>query len=662
MLTYSIARTEPELQRLMSALESAPIYGFDVETYGPSTRWRGKSRPIPTEQRLVGFSVSVGDEAWYVPVRHAGQNAAELGRSVDAPGWAALYARCMRPRSTCQQRAWAFNLGFELQAATNEGFEYNALLPSWCDAAIAAWLAWGLTRPGLKGLASSRYQEHFPSYKETFGPDCDLRTKTAEEVAGYACKDPWLTVRVGEEALADIEKHGLLDHFRNIDMPQVEIARGMSARGVRVDPSKLEPLRVRMVADCDRLREDFAAATRCAVQVPVKVSKETGEFYKSGKPKMARVIELQPQQLSASVSSDSQVSRWLYDELKLWPSGGLSRNDKGLFPVDRETIEPFMLLDGKAGELARMRLEFQRKSKLVGTYLDMLLELPGQYADGKLHPSFHVDGTRTQRYSSSAPNFQNMPARSEESIAIRDAIRPEPGNVLVVYDLSQIELRILAHLSGAEALCRAYAFGDDVHADTLARVREVWPEATRTDSKIGNFSVCYNISAVSLAVKMRCSVDRAEQMIDAFHATYPEVRDVYQRKATAYLVKHGAMRTIDGFRRPLDNRPRRNKHGKTEVSFGEKNRANNLGIQGSAGGMIKIAMVSLLRKWVADGTYLSSRWIVGQVHDELIAECHADLAEETCVQVRDALCNAMPLRVPVEAEGGYGATWAEAKG
>lgn len=644
--------------------------GFDVETSGPSIKWRGKSRPDSFRASLTGFSVSTGDDSWYVPVRHADK--VTFGTLPNVGLGAALnFCEALFCEAERGLQLVAFNLGYELQVLRNEGVTLSPYSDHLNDASVTCWLAgWGTSRK-LKDLANERYGFDLPDFAKAFGKDAQSCDVSIADMAAYAAKDPWLTCRLHDDAMRVLEQHDLVKHYRDIDMPCVEILRGMKARGQARDREKLEAQRARLLAEMEQLLADFRTKSTTTVMWPTKVRRATGEFFKNGNPKFAVETEDQPVVSGADVSNDHHVSRWLYDELKLWPTTEpdryrtgktkeRARNGVGNYPCDKETLRLYTLLPGLGGELARMRLEYQARAKLVSTYLDVLIELPEQYADGRVHADYNLTGTVTQRFSSSGPNMQNLPSRSDDGKAMRDALVAAPGKVIVVRDYSQIELRIVAHLSRDPNMCSSYVFCEDNHAKTLVKMRTNYPEATRTDSKITNFSTIYRISAEALAVKMRCTVEQAQASIDAFYETFGKVHD-YHTAALAYAEKYGHARTLDGYKRFLEP-PRKNKWGKVELTWPTQNEAINTPVQGSAAGMIKIAMVKLHKRWVAKGWLGVKAWIVSQVHDELGSEVDEDIADEAGEDMTWAMETALQLRVPVVAEGGCGLTLAAAKG
>lgn len=656
----SIVRTHAELKTLWTRLKAEPQAGWDFETAGPNIKWRGKSRPDIMAHRPVG--VSVGGKTWsaYIPIAHTDENCpllavkaflqVMLDEAYSRPGW-----------------LWAHNLGYELQMSRHLGLNYHSSSRHLRCSAISSWLAGYGNKPALKKCAREILGiDDAVDFAKTFGKDVDLRALPATDVAPYACKDVPLTLLLAERSMDAVRERELEEHFINIDMPVVEISRDMTDFGAITDIPALEALRTQRRLECEQLAAEFAAATEAVVKVklrqPVPVLDEAGNavVFKSGKREGQVKTKLDdvlvPVKRGALIGNDREVSRWMYEVLKLWPSKGLERNGNDMFPVAKEQLEHFQELaaaeriPAQAGKLAEMVLEWRRRDKLCSTYLDVLIDQPGMWSDGKLHPSFHVDGTKTQRFSSSQPNWQNLPAHSDDAKAIAGAIQAPPGWTFIIYDYSQLELRLLAHLSQDEAFIEAYTWGDDVHAETLAAIRKLgWAAAERRDAKVVNFSTAYDISPESLAVKMKSTLKQAEASIEGFFLAHPGVSK-YHAQAIRFGEQKGYVRTIDGYRFYPDGAPYKNKR-----------KFINYPIQGSAGGLAKKAQIALHDRWLAEGLYGEQVRFAGQIHDSIIACSREDIAGRIAEDMVELMCNQFKLRVPIEVEGGIGRTWKEAK-
>lgn len=636
--------------------------GLDFESFGTTIRWRGKSRPNPLTHRIAGVGVYAEGQTWYVSVRHLGDNCPLLAVKVwlgDLFDW-----------GRTSQRLWFWNLAYELQICRNEGVDYGDFSDDFNDGMVSGWLAgWG-RQLKLKQTTERIFPSlaPLPDFAQTFGKDADMSQFAAEQVAPYGAKDPWLTCLLADASMAEVARRDLARHYRDIDMPMVEPLRDQQEFGVGVDRPALEALRVRKRAEAVAHAEMFKARTTTRVKLSAKVPEVVlGDdglpvIFKSGKRKgeaktrlVERLIEVEA---GADVASDAQVARWMYEELKLWPTKGLKPGKNGKLPVDRETIERFVTLGNPvATEMVDLVLGYRRADKLCSTYLDVCIEQPEQWGDNRLHPSYHLTGTDTQRLSSSGPSFQNIPVHSEDAKTVAAALLAPTGWKYVIYDMSQIEMRIMAHASKDPALLSAYAWGDDVHARTLAEVRKTFSEAERVTAKITNFSTIYRIGAQSLAVKIKSDEATAQRFIDAFYAAHVGIAP-YHAKVIRFLAKHGYAPTLDGFRRYLDGSLSSRTN---EPRWGECNKAISTSIQGSAGGIIKIAQRNLHRRWVKAGEYRKRVRFAGQIHDSLLACATDAFAERAAKDMEYEMVNAVKLIVPLEASGAVGQSWADCK-
>lgn len=629
--------------------------GFDTEFSGPEVRWKDRTWLDWYSCELTGFSIADANDNWYVPVRHVG--------GTNVPIISALeFLQDLIDLARDGRRVWAHNLKVELQILKNEGL----LVPGvggWADSMVAAWLAgWGANHASLKlkKLAEARGFGSGATFAEVAAKR-QARDIPVEEIAAYAGRDAFLTLQLGEQAYQDLGTHSLRNHFHEIDMPLVEIIRSIEEWGTTVDHVRIREQMDRLQSEADRLVEDFAFLSMTSVALPVRERVPSGEFYKNGNPKLHTVETLKQFELGCKISNDHQVSRWLYDELRLWPTDGLRVNGANHWPTDKETLEKFTTIDGLGGTLARMRLDWAWRDKLCKTYLKPLLELPPQYADGLLHTSLNLTGTETQRFSSSNPNLQNVPSRTEEGRMIRAALRARTGWTFIIYDYSQIELRIMAHLSRDPEMVACYLLDIDIHAGTLETMRKTWAAAERVNAKTTNFSTIYRISAASLAVKMHVTIREAEIAIEAFYRRFDHVRD-YHDAAIGYAAAHGFARTLDGFKRFLDTTPKWDYRSKSRgLAWSVANEAINTPIQGSAAGICKVAMIKLWRRWTAMGVYGTRVNLAGQEHDAIIAEAREDFALEADAHMKLDMESAAVLRVPLIADGGRGPSWAEAK-
>jgi DNA polymerase-1 len=635
----TIVTSADQLTAFYAAVDAhtGPWIGWDTETAGPSIVWRKKSRPDPYRARLVAASASTGTDSWYFPREWALQ---ALPRLFDY--------------KQLRGKLVAHNLKFDLQILCNEGIGYGESSEGLNDSMVAAWLCgWGAGHKSLalKNLAAKAKLRTLGTFEDVAKGRSAYEIPT-EELAPYAMRDAELCVELMQRAWPRLEKFQLVDHYAQVDMPLVEILRAMEAHGMSVDIPALGRLRAEWSTKCDAMAARFRNLTTITLQMPAREKVATGEFFKNGKPKYKSIDVMRATEAAADITNTHTISRWLYDEMKLWPTAGLERGANGCWPVDKETLERHAQLPGLAGELAQLRLDHVRLDKLVGTYIDALCGLPPQYADGRLHAAFHLCGTETQRLSSSGPNLQNMPSHTEEGKRIRAALQAGPGKVITVHDYSQIELRLAAHFSRDPEMVSCYAVDEDIHAGTLAAMRKLWPGAERVHAKVTNFSSLYNISPRNLAVKMRATEEQAAASIEAFFARFAKLRN-YHEAAERFGREHGYAQTLGGYKRFIDP---------ASASWQVRNILINTPIQGSAAELAKRSMIALWRRWRDLGIWGQGAMVVAQEHDSIVCEVNAAWESQALHDVKTVMEGVWPtLRVPLVADGSAGANWSEAK-
>ncbi|MBR1878977.1 MAG: DNA polymerase I [Paludibacteraceae bacterium] len=427
------------------------------------------------------------------------------------------------------------------------------------------------------------------------------------EVAYNPYKEPdWAALK------ADADLWNL---YNEVELPLVPVLREMEAAGVRVDVAKLHEAEI-------TLSEELAALEQQVFAV-------AGETF--------------------NVNSPRQVGELLFDHLRLDPKAKKSKTGQ------YTTSEEVLLGVKDKHPVVGLILEYRELKKLVSTYI---AALPGYISpvDGKIHTTYNQTVTATGRLSSSNPNLQNLPIRSERGRFIREAVIPDPGCRFLSADYSQIELRLLAHLSQDEHLLRAFRSGEDIHAATAARIfgvpiNEVTKDQRRR-AKTANFGIIYGISAFGLAQQLDCPRAEAKQLIDDYFAAFPGVITYIERQKELARQK-GYAETLFGRKRYL---PDILSHNATVRSFAERN-AVNAPIQGTAADIIKMAMVAIHRRLQEEG--LKAQMIM-QVHDELnfnVPEAEVERVREIVV---DEMQNAVHLSVPLIAECGVGGNWLEA--
>lgn len=405
--------------------------------------------------------------------------------------------------------------------------------------------------------------------------------------------------------------------FDGIEMPLVPVLAKMERAGMLVDPDRLHSLSeglATQITEVERSIRDLAG----------------DETFNIGSP--------------------MQLSHVLFDVMGL-PTKGLKKTKRGYYSTNAKVLSDL----ARDHEIVRLILDWREKSKIKSTYLDTLGPL--RRGDGRVHTTYNQTITATGRLSSSDPNLQNIPTRSELGRTVKTAFSAGEGSVFLAVDYSQIELRLLAHLSGDEHLVRAFNEGEDFHAETAARVfgvpvSEVTPDL-RSRAKAVNFGIVYGQQAYGLSQSLHISMAEARDMIDRYYEAYPGVR-TFLDNVVARAKQTGYAETMYGRRRHIPELKAKNPQLR---GFGERT-AMNHPMQGTAADIIKIAMARVSRRLEEEGF---AAHMILQVHDELDFECPIDEVERLTTMVRDVMEHVVDLRVPLIAEASIGITWADAK-
>lgn len=405
--------------------------------------------------------------------------------------------------------------------------------------------------------------------------------------------------------------------FDGIEMPLVPVLAKMERAGMLVDPDRLHSLSeglATQITEVERSIRDLAG----------------DETFNIGSP--------------------MQLSHVLFDVMGL-PTKGLKKTKRGYYSTNAKVLSDL----ARDHEIVRLILDWREKSKIKSTYLDTLGPL--RRGDGRVHTTYNQTITATGRLSSSDPNLQNIPTRSELGRTVKTAFSAGEGSVFLAVDYSQIELRLLAHLSGDEHLVRAFNEGEDFHAETAARVfgvpvSEVTPDL-RSRAKAVNFGIVYGQQAYGLSQSLHISMAEARDMIDRYYEAYPGVR-TFLDNVVARAKQTGYAETMYGRRRHIPELKAKNPQLR---GFGERT-AMNHPMQGTAADIIKIAMVRVSRRLEEEGF---AAHMILQVHDELDFECPIDEVERLTAMVQDVMEHVVDLRVPLIAEASTGITWADAK-
>lgn len=438
-----------------------------------------------------------------------------------------------------------------------------------------------------------------------------------EDAPAPAARTAALTLALVAALRDRMARENAANVFDGIEMPLVPVLAKMERAGMLVDPDRLRSLSeglATQITEVERSIRDLAG----------------DETFNIGSP--------------------MQLSHVLFDVMGL-PTKGLKKTKRGYYSTNAKVLSDL----ARDHEIVRLILDWREKSKIKSTYLDTLGPL--RRGDGRVHTTYNQTITATGRLSSSDPNLQNIPTRSELGRTVKTAFSAGEGSVFLAVDYSQIELRLLAHLSGDEHLVRAFNEGEDFHAETAARVfgvpvSEVTPDL-RSRAKAVNFGIVYGQQAYGLSQSLHISMAEARDMIDRYYEAYPGVR-TFLDNVVARAKQTGYAETMYGRRRHIPELKAKNPQLR---GFGERT-AMNHPMQGTAADIIKIAMARVSRRLEEEGF---AAHMILQVHDELDFECPIDEVERLTAMVRDVMEHVVDLRVPLIAEASTGITWADAK-
>jgi DNA polymerase-1 len=604
---YVLVTGEETLAEVARHLAQVPMFAFDTESTGID----------PHSADIVGVSVAwdrAPDAAAYIPIR---------GPAGPLLPWDVVQ-RALRPVFADEHIAKvAHNASYDLSMLAHHGVPTVGKL---IDTMVAQWLIDpGLRGLGLKDLAWTRLHVEMTHITDLIGKgktQITMDQAPVEQVGPYAAADATMTLRLADLVLPELAERGLTSLFEDVEMPLTPVLAVMEANGIRVDIPYLQQMSVALTA---RLR-----------QLERQICELAGYAF--------------------NVNSTQQLSDVLFGKLAL-PTEGLKKTQSGSYSTAADVLEG---LRGRH-EIIELILEQRQLSKLVGTYVDALPALVSP-RDGRLHTSFNQAGSETGRISSNSPNLQNIPIRSDVGREIRRAFLADEGNQLLSADYSQVELRILAHVSGDQNLLDAFARGEDIHASAAAAVFGVPLAAVtkeqRSVAKMMNFATAYGVSAYGLSQQSGLSRSDAEAFMIRYFETYPGIRR-YLDETKAFAYEHGYVETLLGRRRYFPVLQITGQGSRAYVARQAAERASiNHPIQGTAADIIKIAMTRLYHRLQDEG--YRARMLL-QVHDELVLEVpDAELAavgQLTKEVMEGAFTLDAPLKVDLEA----GTNWRDLK-
>ncbi len=508
------------------------------------------------------------------------------------------------------------NMKFDLLMLAGYGVQLGGRL---FDTMIAHYLLQPELRHGMDYLAEVYLHYRTIHYEDLVGPkgknQLNIRFVDPDALCRYAAEDADITFRLKTLLERELAANGLESLFYDIEMPLMRVLAVMEQNGVRIDSNALRQSSDVLTAEMLRLE---------------------GEIHELAG-------------MDFNVSSAKQVGEVLFGHLKIDEKARKTKT--GQYSTTEEVLEKLRTRHPIVGKI----LEYRGLKKLLSTYIDALPQLVNPRT-GKIHTSYNQTVTATGRLSSSNPNLQNIPVRDSQGKEIRKAFIPDEGGTFLSADYSQIELRIMAHLSGDHNMLEAFNEGHDIHTATAAKIYKV-PLADvtsdmRRKAKTANFGIIYGISTFGLADRLNIPRAEAKELIDGYFATYPGVK-AYMDRAIAQAKERGYVETLLGRKRYL---PDINSQNSVVRGYAERN-AINAPIQGTAADIIKIAMVRIQRRFEREGVQAK---MILQVHDELNFTVPQAEVERVRAIVVEEMENAFPLRVPLIAECGTGANWLEA--
>ena len=592
---YHLVDTEEEMMRLRDVLIASQLVCLDTETTSTS----------PINAELVGLSFAVKEhEAYYVPVS-ANREAVLKVLDIFRPVYESPIINKVGQ-----------NLKYDLEVLRN--YDIRLCGPMW-DTMIAHYLIQPELRHNMDFMAEAYLGYKTIHIDELIGPrgkgQRSMRDLPPQKVYEYACEDADITLQLKNVLEPELKRLGCEKLFYEMEMPLMPVLAEMEMSGVCLDT--------------ESLRQTSTELTARMNEIETRIYELAGEHF--------------------NISSPRQVGDILFAKMKIVEKP--KKTKTGQYVTSEEVLAQ---LQGKH-EIVAQILAFRGLKKLLSTYIDNLPSLINPRT-GHIHTSFNQTVTATGRLSSSDPNLQNIPVRGEDGKEIRKAFVPEKGCLFFSADYSQIELRVMAHLSGDENMIEVFREGKDLHAATAATIyKKPIDEVSRderTKSKRANFGIIYGITMFGLAERLDISRDEARQLIDGFFETFPKVRD-YMEKAKEEARQQGYVATLFGRRRYL---PDINSQNATVRGFAERN-AINAPIQGTAADIIKVAMIRIFNRFREEG--IRSKMIL-QVHDELNFSVYPDEKEKVERIVIGEMQGALEMKVPLIADCGFGDNWLEA--
>ena len=592
---YQLIDTEEKRNEIIKKLLTSEILALDTETTGTD----------PMDAELVGMSFSITEnQAFYVPVPAEREEAIKIVQEFEP---------VFKNEKSLKVGQ---NIKYDMLVLQNYGIEVRGKL---FDTMVAHYVLQPELRHNMDYLAEIYLHYQTIHIEELIGPkgkgQKNMRDLSPQEVYLYACEDADVTLKLKNILEQELKKNDAEKLFYEIEMPLVPVLVNIESNGVRLDTEALK-----------QSSEHFTTRLQ-SIEKEIYTLAE-GEF---------------------NIASPKQVGEILFDKLKIVEKA--KKTKTGQYVTSEEVLESLRNKHDIIGKI----LEYRGLKKLLSTYIDALPQLINPKT-GRIHTSFNQTVTATGRLSSSNPNLQNIPIRDEDGKEIRKAFIPDDGCSFVSADYSQIELRIMAHLSEDKNMIDAFLSGYDIHAATAAKIYKVDIKEVTADmrrkAKTANFGIIYGISVFGLAERMNVDRKEAKELIDGYFETYPQVKS-YMDKSIQVAREHGYVETIFHRKRFL---PDINSRNAVVRGYAERN-AINAPIQGSAADIIKVAMARIYERFKAEG--LKAKMIL-QVHDELNFSVPAKEKEIVEQVVIEEMEKAYRMHVPLKADCGWGTNWLEA--
>lgn len=592
---YQLIDTEEKRNEIIKKLLTSEILALDTETTGTD----------PMDAELVGMSFSITEnQAFYVPVPAEREEAIKIVQEFEP---------VFKNEKSLKVGQ---NIKYDMLVLQNYGIEVRGKL---FDTMVAHYVLQPELRHNMDYLAEIYLHYQTIHIEELIGAkgkgQKNMRDLSPQEVYLYACEDADVTLKLKNILEQELKKNDAEKLFYEIEMPLVPVLVNIESNGVRLDTEALK-----------QSSEHFTTRLQ-SIEKEIYTLAE-GEF---------------------NIASPKQVGEILFDKLKIVEKA--KKTKTGQYVTSEEVLESLRNKHDIIGKI----LEYRGLKKLLSTYIDALPQLINPKT-GRIHTSFNQTVTATGRLSSSNPNLQNIPIRDEDGKEIRKAFIPDDGCSFFSADYSQIELRIMAHLSEDKNMIDAFLSGYDIHAATAAKIYKVDIKEVTADmrrkAKTANFGIIYGISVFGLAERMNVDRKEAKELIDGYFETYPQVKS-YMDKSIQVAREHGYVETIFHRKRFL---PDINSRNAVVRGYAERN-AINAPIQGSAADIIKVAMARIYERFKAEG--LKAKMIL-QVHDELNFSVPAKEKEIVEQVVIEEMEKAYRMHVPLKADCGWGTNWLEA--